>query len=227
MSKDILIQVVLDESGSMTGMERDTVDGFNNFIAEQKEVDGKAYVSLVKFNTDVKEAYVGKDINDVPLMKVGSRHDYAYNSHPNSHYRYNFDYRPGGGTALNDAIADGIERAEDFVLKEDVLVVIITDGQDNSSVKFRDPKEIAVMVEQKIQHGWNFIYFGSNEASFESGLEYGIPKDNIIIYSSDETKEMYGALSNVTSEFRTGGVVGDRLGAMVVNLLGDKPGSMN
>lgn len=113
-----LIIVILDESGSMIFKKREVIDGFNQFLDEQKAVeDDEAHFYMVKFNSVITMVHKGTPIKDVPHLSMES-------------------YRPDGGTALYNVIAEGVEMAETNKKSDQrVICVIMTDGQENCSRK--------------------------------------------------------------------------------------------
>ena len=142
---------IIDESGSMSGTESDIIGGFKKVIDEQKaNKDGKCAVSLYKFASEVSKIYIGKDVNDVDYLDEKS-------------------YRPGGCTAMNDAIGTAIDEigkwldAMDEAEKpEKNLIVIMTDGEENSSVEYSFDKVKEMIKHQEDKYNWSFVYMGSD-----------------------------------------------------------------
>ncbi len=182
---------ILDRSGSMRGLESDTIGGFNSMIErQQEETDGNALVSTVLFN---HESFVLLD--RVPLAEVQPLTEK--------------DYQVGGMTALLDAVGDALKhiktihkyaRAEDVPQK--TLFVITTDGMENSSHKF-NYKEIKSLIEQQKEKGWEFIFLGANIDAAEVAEHIGIDARRAVNYHSDKigTRKAYGAMSNFMSAF--------------------------
>ena len=165
---------VIDESGSMGGLESDTIGGFNSLIEKQKKEDGEAYVSTVMFNT------VNRVIHDrVNLQKIEPMTDR--------------DYRPGGGTALLDAVGDAIHHIGNvhrYAREEDrpgkTLFIITTDGMENSSCRYTY-KEIKRKIDrQKEKYGWEFLFLGANIDAIDVAGRMGIRRDNAVNYECDE-----------------------------------------
>ncbi|MBR0061030.1 MAG: VWA domain-containing protein [Selenomonadaceae bacterium] len=185
------IVFILDRSGSMRGLESDTIGGFNATIDRQKEeTDGDALVSTVLFN---HESFVLLD--RIPLAEVEPLTEK--------------DYRVGGTTALLDAVGEAVKhiknihkyaRAEDRPQK--TLFVITTDGMENASYKF-DYKEIKRLIEQQKEIGWEFIFMGANIDAVEVASHIGIDARRAVNYHADKigTRKAYGAMSNFMSAF--------------------------
>ena len=185
------IVFILDRSGSMRGLESDTIGGFNSMIErQQEETDGNALVSTILFN---HESFVLLD--RIPLAEVQPLTEK--------------DYQVGGMTALLDAVGDALKhiktihkyaRAEDVPQK--TLFVITTDGMENASVKF-SYKEIKRLIERQKEKGWEFIFLGANIDAAEVAEHIGIDARRAVNYHSDKigTRKAYGAMSNFMSAF--------------------------
>lgn len=164
---------ILDMSGSMSGLEQDTIGGFNSLIDKQKGLEGEALVSLVLFSQCSEVVLDRKNLKDVPELtdKV---------------------YQASGFTALLDAVGDALHhignihkyaRAED--VPDNTLVVIITDGMENASRRYSQP-EIKRMIErQKEKYGWEFLFLGANIDAVETAAHYGIGADRATNYHAD------------------------------------------
>lgn len=176
---------ILDRSGSMAGLESDTIGGFNAMIKKQQtEVEGDAFVSTVLFN---HESFVLHD--RIPLAEVKMLTA--------------DDYQVGGMTALLDAVGDAIKhiknihkyaREEDRPLK--TLVIITTDGEENSSERF-SYDDIKKLIEQQKEIGWEFIFLGANIDAAKVAGNIGIDRDSAVDYHADEvgTQKVYAAMN--------------------------------
>ena len=182
---------ILDNSGSMCGLESDTVGGFNSVIKKQKKLDGKCYVSTFFFNSFSKCIHDRVDINTVKPLKVN-------------------DYTVGGCTALIDAIGDAVNHISDihkYAREEDVpqntMFVIITDGCENASFKYSSDK-VKAMIEEKKKLGWEFVFIGANIDAVETAGNFGIDENRAVNYhaDSDGTKVVYEAVSNLCEDVR-------------------------
>lgn len=160
--KDGLIHVcfIIDSSGSMSGSEKDVVGGFEKTIKEQKDVkDGECIVSLYEFASDVKQVYLGKKLDEVKGI----------------------DYSVGGMTRLYDGIGTAVDDVGKWLANmpenerpSKNLIVIITDGGENSSTEYR-LKEIKEKIkEQTNKYNWSFIYLGNDLSDAKDADDIGI-----------------------------------------------------
>ena len=140
---------ILDRSGSMSGLEDDTIGGFNSFIEKQKGIDGECLVSTVLFNQTSKVIYDRVSLQDIRKMTRD-------------------DYLPSGCTALIDAMGDAIHHIRNvhkYIREEDVpektIFVIITDGMENASKRYSSD-DVKKMVSQQKEAGWEFLFLGAN-----------------------------------------------------------------
>lgn len=160
--KDKLIHVafIIDSSGSMSGSESDVIGGFKKTIEEQKAVkDGECIVTLYEFASDVKQVYLGKTLDKVEDL----------------------DYRVGGMTRLYDGIGTAVDDIGKWLSNMDEserpsknLIVIITDGGENSSTEYR-LKDIKDRIkEQTEKYSWDFIYLGNDLSDAKDANDIGI-----------------------------------------------------
>ncbi len=159
---------ILDRSGSMAGLESDTIGGFNAMLEKQKKEPGTAYVSTVLFNNFGCVLHDRLEVQKVPPMTDA-------------------DYQVGGCTALVDAIGDAIHHIGNihkYARPEDVphrtLFVITTDGMENSSHHY-DSDTVKRMIErQKAKYGWEFLFLGANIDAVETAQHFGIGADILV-----------------------------------------------
>lgn len=186
------IAIVIDKSGSMGSLVKDTLGGYNTFIEKQKALPGDASVTLVLFDTDIKTIYESVDIKNVKELTTK-------------------EYFADGLTALNDAIGltiDSLGKRLDATAEENrpekVVVVIMTDGEENSSNRYTNDKIKEMVEHQKNKYSWEFCFLGANIDSFAVGGSYGI--SNNINYSASVvgTKLAYATMDNITSNVRSG-----------------------
>ena len=184
---------ILDCSGSMAGLESDTIGGFNAMINQQKKLDGDCYVSTILFNNKSQTLHDRLKIIQVPQMTDN-------------------DYTVGGCTALIDALGETIEHIENihkYARDEDVPVhtmfVITTDGMENASHKYTSAQVKAKIESKKEESGWEFLFIAANIDAVETAAQYGISEDRAVNYHADAkgTKVLYDAVSNAVSSFRT------------------------
>ena len=140
---------ILDRSGSMSGLESDTIGGFNAMLAKQKKEPGEAYVTTVLFDTRFDRIHDRLKLEEVPALTER-------------------DYVPGGCTALLDAVGDtvrhiaGIHRyARPEDVPEKTVVVITTDGLENASRRYSLQKVKELIEHEKEKYGWEFLFLGA------------------------------------------------------------------
>ncbi len=175
---------ILDRSGSMAGLESDTIGGFNALIAKQKKESGDCYVSTVLFDNECEVLHDRIPLQDVPCIT-------------------DRDYTVRGCTALIDAIGGAIHHIGNihkYARKEDIpshtLFVITTDGMENASKKYTS-REVKMMIErQKEKYGWEFLFIGANIDAVETATRIGIDHNRAVNYNADTkgTKTVYESL---------------------------------
>lgn len=183
---------ILDRSGSMSGLEADTIGGFNSMIEKQQKEEGEALISTVLFDDEAEVLY-----DRVPIGKVEPMNDKQYFVR--------------GCTALLDAIGGAIHHignvhkyARDEDRPEKTLFIITTDGMENASVNY-DYKRIKKMIErQKKKYHWEFIFLGANIDAVEVAGRFGVERSRAVRYESDRlgTKLNYDVMSKVVSSVR-------------------------
>ena len=183
---------ILDRSGSMAGLESDTVGGFNALIEKQRKQEGTCYVSTVLFNN---ESTVLHDRVPIGAVKPMTAEDYV----------------PGGCTALLDAIGGAIHhignihkyaRSED--VPEHTIFVITTDGLENASRRYGSDRVKRMIERQKEQYGWEFLFLAANIDAVETAAHIGISRDRAANYRSDGagTELMYSVAAEAVSAVR-------------------------
>ena len=183
---------ILDRSGSMCGLEQDTIGGFNSMLQKQKRQEGDALVSTVLFNSRSTVVH-----DRVPLEQVQPMTE--------------ADYTVGGTTALLDAIGGAIKRialvhkyarAEDR--PEKTLFVITTDGMENASRKYTYDKIKQMIEREKEKHGWEFLFLGANIDAAKEAARFGIDADRAVDYHCDHegTALNYAVISDVVADVR-------------------------
>jgi len=176
------IVILLDRSGSMQSIGKATVEGFNTFLNEQKNADGEAFVTLVQFDDRYEMNYESLHVKDATPLILGE------------------NFVPRGSTALIDAIGKTIE---DLNTDRDVVFVIITDGEENSSVTYKR-EAIMKMIETQTEAGWKFLFLAANQDAIKAGGTIGIKGSNSINYSStaDSTINVFANVSQNMSKYR-------------------------
>ena len=186
------IVFILDRSGSMAGLENDTIGGFNAMIEKQKKEDGEALVSTVLFDN---ESEVLHDRVELRKLTPMTREDY--------------DVR--GCTALLDAVGRAIHHignvhkyAREENRPEKTLFVITTDGMENASREYTYPRLKAMIQRQKERYGWEFIFLGANIDAAKEAVRFGIDADRAANYHADHegTAVIYKAVSEAVCELR-------------------------
>ena len=172
---------IIDRSGSMHGLESDTIGGFNSMIAKQKKEKGKTIVSTVLFNTQFELIHDRVGIGDI--KKINEK-----------------QYSVGGRTALLDAVGTTVDRInrrqeDDEEKVKTTLVVIITDGYENSSVEYTY-SNIKRLIDRQKEHGWDFLFMGANIDVAAEARKMGIRRENSVSYSCDTEgiAEMYSTV---------------------------------
>ena len=195
MKKDLTELVfIIDRSGSMDGLESDTIGGFNAMLKEQKSVAGEALMTTVLFSDQYEVLHDRIDIRKVEPLTEN-------------------DYRVRGNTALLDAVSKtihNINEAQKYTAENDraenVLFVIITDGYENASREYSAEHIKAMIERQKEKCGWEFVFFGANmDAVMEAG-KLGIGAERAKNYCADAvgTNMAYTAMSAFSTAFRGG-----------------------
>lgn len=187
------IILVLDKSGSMYSVKEDTIGGVNQYIEDQKKLPGEAIFTFITFNTQSNVELEGVLLESVQPLT-------------------NETYAPGGGTALldavNSAISDTIERhnkLDDDKTPGKVMLVVLTDGEENSSREVRDVKEIGKMVSERESAGWEVAFLGADLDNWASmGSSLGFSKMSKM--SKNDMKTNMKKMSNHTAYYRSAAV---------------------
>ena len=185
---------ILDRSGSMSGLEADTIGGFNSMIEKQNREEGKAVVSTVLFDSECQVIH-----DRLPLDKVPPITEKEYFVH--------------GCTALLDAIGGAIHHignVHKYARKEDVpektMFIITTDGHENASHRY-DYDRVRHMIErQKEKYGWEFLFLGANIDAAKEAKRFGISEDRAVNYHADPmgTALNYEVISDAVCSVRKG-----------------------
>lgn len=186
------IVMILDRSGSMGGLESDTIGGFNSFLEKQKKEAGEAYVSVVLFDDEAELLY-----DRVPIRKVEKMTDRQYFVR--------------GCTALLDAVGGAIKHTVKAQRKDKkekrpdkTLFVIITDGLENASIRY-SYREVKSMIEyEKEKYDWEFIFLGANIDAAAEAQRFGIHSSRAARFTNDSRGQRlnYDAVSGVVSCMR-------------------------
>lgn len=168
------IVFIMDRSGSMSGLEADTIGGFNGTIEKQKCETGEALVSTILFDNESEVLH-----DRIPLEKIEPMTTKQYYVH--------------GSTALMDALGDAIHHignvhkyARDEDRPEKTIFIITTDGYENSSRKYSADQVRQMVTRQKEKYGWEFIFLGANIDAVKTARTYGINEDNAANFVNDK-----------------------------------------
>ena len=188
---------VIDRSGSMSGLEKDTIGGFNSMIEKQRKEEGECYVSTVLFDHETKVLHDRVKLSEVRPMTEE-------------------DYTVRGTTALIDALGGAIHHignVHKYARPEDVpahtMFVITTDGMENASRRYTSDQVKQKIEHQKEKYGWEFIFIGANIDAVETAAKYGIGAERAVNYHADKkgTKVVYETLANAVSCVRDCGAI--------------------
>ena len=183
---------ILDRSGSMSGLESDTIGGFNSMIEKQKKEEGEALVSTILFDNYSEVLH-----DRVEVSKIEPLTDR--------------DYTVRGCTALLDAIGGAIHHignVHKYARNEDVpehtIFIITTDGMENASHQYSREKIKAMIERQRTKYGWEFLFLGANIDAIETARSYGIDQDRAVEYNCDSvgTGLNFEAMSDAITTMR-------------------------
>ena len=183
---------ILDRSGSMSGLEADTIGGFNAMLEKQKKQDGKCYVSTILFDDESKVLHDRKELQEVPKMTED-------------------DYTVRGCTALMDALGGAIHHIGNihkYARPDDVpantMFIITTDGMENASRIYSSDKVKQMIKHQKEKYGWEFLFIGANIDAVETAARYGIDESRAVNYRADAkgTKVLYQTVATAVVNMR-------------------------
>jgi uncharacterized protein YegL len=186
--------LVLDRSGSMDRTHSDLVSGVNRFIEDQKQLPGEGIIHIVSFDTEIKDELWGTNLQLTQTFNTKEH------------------FVPRGSTALYDAIGHGVDKlGKDLAAlpeeerPEEIIVVIYTDGLENSSTKFNQ-----LTIKEKIEHqqskyNWRFIFLGANQDAILTAQTIGIASDSALTYNNTSLGNFgaFSGMSMLASGYRT------------------------
>ncbi len=190
---------ILDRSGSMSGLESDTIGGFNSMIEKQKKQDGECIVSTVLFDDESRVIHDRVSLDEIRPMTED-------------------DYFVGGCTALIDAIGGAIHHignvhkyAREEDVPENTIFIITTDGQENASHRYSSNKVKQMIERQKEKYGWEFLFIGANIDAVETAKCYGIDRNRAVNYNADAqgTSVLYETVSKAVCNVRASKCMAD------------------
>lgn len=188
---------ILDKSGSMSGLEKDTIGGYNSLMEKQRKLDGECVITTVLFDNRYELLHDRIDLRAVtPITEK--------------------EYFVGGATALLDAVGRTIHKiaavqehtAEEY-RAEKVMFVIITDGEENASREYSAAQVKELIKRQKERYGWEFVFLGANIDAVETAGRFGIDADRAVDYVPDGrgTELNFRMMSETVAAFRECGTV--------------------
>ena len=184
--------MILDRSGSMSGLESDTIGGYNSMLQKQRETEGEVLVSTVLFDHSIEVLHDRVPLDRVPAMTEK-------------------DYYVRGSTALLDAVGGAIHHignVHKYAREEDrpekTIFVITTDGMENASHEYSYDRVKEMVERQKEKYGWEFLFLGANIDAIATAGRFGISADRAANYHSDRkgTKLNYEVLADAVSDMR-------------------------
>jgi uncharacterized protein YegL len=185
---------ILDKSGSMSGLEKDTIGGYNSMLEKQKAIDGECRITTVLFDNNYELLHDRIDIRAVsPITEK--------------------EYQVGGSTALLDAVGKTIHTmgnaqkySSEQTRADKVIFVITTDGMENASREYTYDRVREMIERQKSKYGWEFIFLGANIDAAKTASRFGIDSNRSANYHADSkgTRLNYDAMHCFVSEIRAG-----------------------
>jgi len=194
MSKNDITELVciIDSSGSMESVKDETIAGFNGYIEQQRSLEGHIRVTLALFGSTCTLVFDGLPIDTIPLLTSDT-------------------YRPGGKTALYDAIGQTIEYVAMRIASprsdeapSAVIVAILTDGHENASVRYGKTDVLQAITYFKDKQAWNFVFLGCSAESMDEAASIGIPQRTTFVFKSSKlgTTNAFRKMSDTTTNFR-------------------------
>ena len=183
---------ILDRSGSMAGLESDTIGGFNSMIEKQRKEEGECYVSTILFDNFSDVLHDRVKLSEIKPMT-------------------DREYTVRGCTALIDALGGAIHHIGNvhrYARPEDVpahtMFIITTDGMENASRKYTSERVKQMIKRQKERYGWEFLFIGANIDAVETAAKYGIDRDRAVNYNADRkgTSVVYESVSRAVCKVR-------------------------
>lgn len=166
------ISIVLDRSGSMDSIRQDTIGSFNTFLRDQKTVPGQATITLVQFDDRYETVYRAINLNDAPELTLQT-------------------YVPRGSTGLLDAIGRTIDETGQRLAAmpeaerpENVIFVILTDGEENSSHQYSPERINEMICHQRDVYSWQFVFLGANQDAIMTASQLGIASGQALTFAA-------------------------------------------
>ncbi len=203
-----VVNFVLDETGSMEIVKQATISGFNEYLTTLRQQPGKVLLTLTKFNSGkIETLYRAAPIADVKDLDADT-------------------YRPSNGTPLYDAVAQTIHETEKALTgmkgKPNVLCIIMTDGEENSSKEYSREKLFA-LIKAKESEGWTFAYLGANRDAWEVGASIGVPMASVASYNANAPDAGLKRLAVQTTSYFSRSAIPGAAPAASVGFFADEP----
>jgi Mg-chelatase subunit ChlD len=188
------ITIVLDRSGSMSSVADDTIGGFNRFLSDQRNAPGTAVITLHQFDDLFETPIKAQDVKIAPELTSKT-------------------FVPRGNTALLDAIGRSIvdtgarlQAIDENLRAEKVVMVIITDGQENASHEYNHAKVFEMILHQRDKYKWEFVFLGANQDAIKAATNLGMAAGNAMTYASNSkgTAAAFAATSSNLRAMRCG-----------------------
>lgn len=188
------ISMILDKSGSMQRLKDTTIKSYNSFLEEQQTIPEPAEISLYQFSDDFLTEYEDVDIQKAPKLT-------------------DMNYRPGGWTALLDAVGNVINKKGEKYRNlpeserpDKVVIVIITDGEENSSTEYEFDQIKKMIERQRNQYNWKFVFLGAGIDAFSLGSQLGVRRGSTKRYAGTPTGigNLFASSSKSLSRYRGG-----------------------
>jgi uncharacterized protein YegL len=179
----VLVNVILDKSGSMASKLKDVIEGFNAYVDGLAQEDKVEYLfSLTLFDTQVAYREVA-----IPLAQVRKLDKKSY--------------QPGGNTALNDAIGITVRKVDaDKPSVDKIVTVIMTDGEENSSREWTHDAVKALIDDKEKDGNWTFVFLGAAPDAWDQGRAYGIRPANVARYDPDHYRDVFACTAAATNQ---------------------------
>jgi uncharacterized protein YegL len=199
---------VIDSSGSMDPKASDVRGGFNSYVSTLREDTQGAYLlTAVTFDTQVKTLFTDMPLAEVPQLDSSN-------------------YRPGGNTALYDALGVSLDELTSAIRREDhpygidrALVIVMTDGQENSSRRFTKQQVSDGIKGREAAGNWTFVYLGADQDAWAASEGLGFAQGNVQAYAAPATPAMFRSLSRSTIRFSASGAPQSRAFGETLNEL--------
>lgn len=184
LKKNVMVNFILDETGSMDGCKDATISGFNEYVDNLKRQNGKIRFSLTKFNSEkIDRPFIKTPIKDVTHLS-------------------NRTYNPANMTPLYDAIGRTVKSLDKE--KGKVLCVIMTDGEENASKEYKR-EDIFKMIKRKEKDGWSFVFLGANQDAWKTSQSLGMYAGNTMSYNTRDTRKTFLNVGTCTMSYLASG----------------------